>query len=77
LSLDKEDKSANLTKPLNQSPSEISKVEFEQKSNKSNNIYLLDKNPPSKTKNASKDKLLVVEKGDNKNKFIRNQKKKT
>ena len=75
LSLDKEDKSANLTKPLNQSPSEISKVEFEQKSNKSNNIYLLDKNPPSKTKNASKDKLLVVEKGDNKNKFIRNQKK--
>ena len=77
LSLDKEDKSANLTKPLNQSPSEISKVEFEQKSNKSNNIHLLDKNPPSKTKNASKDKLLVVEKGDNKNKFIRNQKKKT
>lgn len=76
LSLDKEDKSANLTKPLNQSPSQISKVEFEQKSNKSNNIYLLDKNPPSKTKNESKDKLLVEEKEDNKNKFIRNQKKK-
>ena len=75
LSLDKEDKSANLTKPLNQSPSQISKVEFEQKSDESNNIYLLDKNPPSKTKNESKDKLLVEEKGDNKNKFIKNQKK--
>ena len=78
-SLDMEDKSAisNLTKSLNKSPSQISKVEFEQKSNKNNNIKIFDNNSPSKSKNVSRDKLLVVEKGGNKNKFIKSHTKNT